>query len=616
MAEVFFPHESQRPIQTELVNDIVQAIKTKTPIIAHAPTGLGKTAAALAPAVAAAVENNLTVFFLTSRHTQHELVVSTIKKIKQKFNLPILATSVIGKKWMCAQQGTSAMMTNEFMEYCKHLREHEECEYFTNARKLSTPHKVVFEQLQKQSPMSTEELVNTCSEEKLCPYEMSIRLARQATVIVSDYFYLFSPTVKETFLSKTDKQLDKSIVVIDEGHNLPDRIRDMMTSQLSNMQIARAIKEAKKYGLDETIGLLVELQDGLNTLSKSLANTQETLVKKEQFLNELTKSRDYEELVAILEFSAEVVYEHQPHSTISALLKFLHSWNSPDEGFARIIKRTDPLITLFNKCLDPALIAKDVVLRAHSTVLMSGTLSPTPMFRDLLGFPEKTILREYPCPFPSKNKLVLIVPETTTKYTERSEKQFESIGRHVAAMLNSTPGSSAVFFPSYYLRDAAYKTIEPLVSKTFFVEQPNMTKEEKQQMIDKFRNYKKAVLLCAASGSFGEGIDLPGLLDSVIIVGLPLDRPDLETQQLIAYYDNKFGKGWDYGYILPALTKTFQNAGRCIRTETDRGVIVFLDERYIQSRYRKCFPADWDVVTTKNYAEQMRAFFADKSINK
>ncbi|MBI4016551.1 MAG: ATP-dependent DNA helicase [Candidatus Aenigmarchaeota archaeon] len=607
--EVLFPHDSPRPIQNELIRDIAAAIKTKTPLVVHAPTGLGKTAAALGPAVAAALQNNLTVFFLTSRHTQHELVNLTVKKIKQKFNLSLLAASIIGKKWMCAQQGAATMLNHDFTEYCKNLREHDQCEYFTNAHKLSTSSKVVLEQLQKQSPLSAEHLVASCSNEKLCPYEMSLKIAKQATVIITDYFYLFAPVIREKFMSKIDKQLETSIIIVDEGHNLPSRIRDMMTSQLSNMQIARAIKEAKKYGLDETIVLLVDLQDALNKLSEPIFNTQEVLVSKEQFVKEITASRPYDELVAILEFSTEVVYEHQPHSSIAAILRFLQSWNCPDEGFARILKRLDPSITLFNKCMDPASVAQEVVQKARTTILMSGTLSPTLMFRDLLGFPAKTILQEYPSPFPSKNKLVLIVPETTTKYTARNDKQFENIGKHVASMLNSTPGSSAVFFPSYYLRDAVYKTIEPLVSKTFFVEQPNTAKEEKQQFIDKFKKYKQAVLLGAASGSFGEGVDLPGLLDSVIIVGLPLDKPDLETQQLIAYYDKKFSKGWEYGYILPALTKTFQNAGRCIRTETDRGVIVFLDERYIQPQYRKSFPADWNVSVTKNYAEQMKAFF-------
>ena len=98
---------------------------------------------------------------------------------------------------------------------------------------------------------------------------------------------------------------------------------------------------------------------------------------------------------------------------------------------------------------------------------------------------------------------------------------------------------------------------------------------------------------------------------AVIIVGLPLDKPDLETQQLIAYFDQKYKKGWDYGYILPAITKTMQNAGRCIRTETDRGVIVFLDERYAWPQYLKCFPSEWRLTITIQPKEKIRNFFRE-----
>jgi len=292
----------------------------------------------------------------------------------------------------------------------------------------------------------------------------------------------------------------------------------------------------------------------------------------------------------------------------------LEAWHGPDEGYARILSRSDPSITLFNKCLDPSALTQQVVQLAHSTIIMSGTLSPAQMFRDLLGFPASTVLREYPSPFPAGNRLVLIVPKTTTKYAARSDVQFCRIAQEVAGMVDCVPGSCAVFFPSYYLRDAVYRSLEPLVRRTFFLEQPNMTKEDKQAVIERFKKYKGAVLLGAAAGSFGEGIDMPGILDAVIIVGLPLDRPDLETQQLIAYYERKFGRGWDYGYILPALTKTFQNAGRCIRSESDRGVIVFLDERYVQPQYRRVFPADWNVMVTPEYQSHMKAFYASKNI--
>jgi DNA excision repair protein ERCC-2 len=131
-------------------------------------------------------------------------------------------------------------------------------------------------------------------------------------------------------------------------------------------------------------------------------------------------------------------------------------------------------------------------------------------------------------------------------------------------------------------------------------------------MLERFAGYSGtgAVLLGVASGSFGEGIDFPGdILKCVVVVGLPLQRPDLETKELIAYYDHKFGKGWDYAYVAPAFSKTLQNAGRCIRSETDKGIVVFLDERFTWPNYFKYFPPEGQIKITLDYEDKIKEFF-------
>jgi len=148
--------------------------------------------------------------------------------------------------------------------------------------------------------------------------------------------------------------------------------------------------------------------------------------------------------------------------------------------------------------------------------------------------------------------------------------------------------------------------------KTTLLEMSGMNKQEKQDMLDKFDEYKKTgcVLLGAVSGSFSEGIDLPGdLLKCVIVVGLPLHQPDLETKELINYYDKIFQKGWDYGYLFPAFNKCMQSAGRCIRTETDKGCVIYLDERYAWPMYKRCFPRDSKIYISKQYKEMIGQFF-------
>jgi DNA excision repair protein ERCC-2 len=152
------------------------------------------------------------------------------------------------------------------------------------------------------------------------------------------------------------------------------------------------------------------------------------------------------------------------------------------------------------------------------------------------------------------------------------------------------------------------------LKKTVILENSEMTRDERFEVIEKFKSYHKtgSLLLGVQSGSFSEGIDLPGdYLKSVIVVGLPLQKPNIETRQLINYLDIKFGKGWDYGYVFPAFSRILQSAGRCIRSEKDRGVIVFLDERYAWPNYVKCFPPDWELDITHEYLEKIEKFYSE-----
>lgn len=235
------------------------------------------------------------------------------------------------------------------------------------------------------------------------------------------------------------------------------------------------------------------------------------------------------------------------------------------------------------------------------------------MYADLLGVnKEKAITIEYQNPFPQENRLNIVLPETSTKYQSRNPMMFQSIGKKCTDITNEIPGNSIIFFPSYKVLEDTYLYIRESSTKTLFLEDRQLSKEQRGDLLERFKEYKDtgAILLAVAGGSFAEGIDLPGdLLKAVIVVGLPLARPDLETQELINYYDKRFGKGWDYGYTIPAIIKTLQSAGRCIRSETDRGIVVFMDERYIWQNYKKCFSPDMNIHIEKNPLPLIKEFF-------
>lgn len=617
-----FPYERIRPVQEELLNLIQDTIKNKKNLIVHAPTGLGKTVAALAPALAFSINKDMTIFFLTSRHTQHKLAIDTLIHIKKKHNLNFSAVDLIGKQSMCVQEHVHELYANEFNEYCKAVREKDECEFYENTKtktgKLQVKAKKVLEELQEITPTHSEQIIDICKKEKLCPYEITTELSKKAKVIVADYYYIFHPTISDKFFSKTGKKLEDSIIIIDEGHNLPARLRNLFTHKLSSFILDRAIKEAKKFNKSGIVPKLKEIDFLTKRLSENLKENQtEKLLEKKDFTEEVKQiDDDYDGFIADLESEADEIRKQQRSSYIGSIASFLNGWQGPDKGFARIIAAQDykdkKNILLSYRCLDPSLSSTVVFEHSYSAIIMSGTLTPTNMYSDLLGFPKnRTIQKEFGNPFPKKNKLTMIVPETTTKFTQRDESQFKEIARICSNITNLVEGNSAIFFPSYHLLEDINKYFSELSKKRIIRETPGLSKEGKYDLLEEFSNESKnngAVLLGVTSGSFGEGVDFPNnLLKCVVVVGIPLQKPDLETNELIKYYDNKFSNGWDYGYLYPAILKSMQNAGRCIRSETDKGVIVFLDKRYAWPNYKRCFSDD--VIVTNNYLERIKEFF-------
>jgi len=619
---MLFPHDKERPIQKAFLMQAYGAISSRQNLIVHAPTGIGKTTV-LAPALAHARNKKLTIFFLTSRHTQHKIALETLHKIRSKYGLNFGAIDIIGKKWMCAVKGVETLSSSEFSEYCRDMRDKDRCKFYKNVRtkgKLSKIAKHITNELYNNDPISVEGLVRMCAGAGLCPYEVACAAAQKAEVIIADYNHLLNKNIRDPLLAKMGKCLNRSIVIIDEAHNLPQRARELMTFNLSTATLEMAFREARQ--INEVMAEDIDAIKGvISELAKRIPiDLQEMLVLKNEFYDSVEKIGGYEELAGNFRFMEDQVLEHRRRSYVGSVANFMEGWLGPEDGFVRIISRGfdrkgKPYAVLSYKCLDPSFAAADLTNRSYCTIAMSGTLTPVEMYRDLFSFEKKrTITVEYGNPFPKRNSLILVVPKTTTRYTVRGKSMYDLISRELLKILESVPGNAAVFFPSYSIRDKIYEIIADKLTKTIFLEQSSLSKVEKEGMIDSFKSYKDtgAVLFGASSGSMGEGIDLPGdLLKAVVVVGLPLAKPDLETQELIKYYERRYGRGWDYGYVFPAIVKTMQNAGRCIRSEKDRGVIVFLDERYAWKNYLKCFPSEWDMRITKTPENEIERFFRE-----
>lgn len=615
-ASAYFPHEQVREGQDELIQLISRAITARKPAILHAPTGLGKTAAALSAALEHAMRDDLTIIFVTPRHTQHKIVLDTIWQITRRHAIKLPVADIIGKKWFCLQPAVSKLRSKQFAEYCKAMREDKACEYYEHLRKdeqLSPDLRIALAELEGSGPASSEEIIRVSREHRLCPYEVGLLLAKRARIIVTDYFYLFNPTIRKSFLNKLAKEPEKIVLIVDEAHNLPSRVKDLATESISTRSIMRAINEARKHEQEEIELHLVKLGAALERLAQDVED--ERYIGREQFIEEVERIAPYTALVEELTTLGDRIREEQQQSSIGAVALFLSAWRGGDEGYARILHLhthgAERIIRLTYRCLDPAIITRETINACASTILMSGTLTPTSMYVNILGA-EDAIEGSFTSPFPNKNRLNLIIPKTSTRFSTRSEAQYREIAKIVNEVIDAVPGNVAAFLPSYQLLNEIYRHLASASSKTLFVERTQMSKQERLEMLERFKGYRQAgaALLGVITGSFGEGIDLPGdLLRGVVIVGLPLQRPDLETKALIEYYNEKFSKGWEYGYVIPAFNRALQSAGRCIRSEKDRGVIIFCDERYAWQNYAKYFPPDWEIKTTLLYAKRIAEFF-------
>jgi len=616
--EQFFPYKQVRDSQDQLITDIQTTIKEQKILIAHAPTGLGKTVSVLSVALPKALEKKKTIFFLTNRHTQHQIAISTLKEIEEKSGKKISVADIIGKRWMCNQE-IAGLFGTDFNEFCKSVVEKGECEFYENVyqkKKLTIPAEKLILELKDQGPLQNEELINLCRVEKMCSYEMVMNLAKKAEVIIGDYYYIFNPFVQKTFFKKLDLEMENVILVVDEGHNLPGRIAEMLTQHLTSNMIKNSIMEAKKFSYKGVINWLQELNKVLNQIATFPENerVREKLVGKETFLSKVKSFVDYDQFINELELAAEEIRKKQRKSYLGGVANFLIQWQGEDKGFTRIIsERTSKyglMTTLSYICLDAALVSKDIFEKVHSAIIMSGTLKPTFMYKDVLGIStEKGVQKEYASPFPLENKLNLIVPQTTTKYNLRGETMYRKIAEKCSEMNKLIPGNVALFFPSYHLRDQIAEFISS--DKKLFWEKSDMNKEEKELFLESFKAEKEkgGVLLAVTGANFAEGIDFPGdLLNGVIVVGLPLAHPDLKTKEIIKYYEDKFARGWDYGYLYPAMNKCFQSAGRCIRSEKDKGAVIYLDERFTWQNYFCCFPREGLIVSNK-YEQLLKEFF-------
>ncbi|MFO8051766.1 MAG: ATP-dependent DNA helicase [Thermoplasmatota archaeon] len=599
-APEMFPFKKVREGQLQFMEDVKKTVDGGGFLIASVPTGIGKTAASLSPAVRHALEEGKLLLFMTSKQSQHKIAVETLRSLSVRTGRSIRVVDVISKQSMCPRE-ISRMPHSTFGYLCKQQAKDGTCDLFR-----PPPRHVIEEIL--DDIHDVEGIKDIARKARICPHRAALEAAKKAHVLICDFNYLFSD-LSDAVLSSLGRDLSEIILIVDEAHNLPDRIRSNQSEELP----VRVIEEARDMvsGQKHLRMYLGQLRDMIIEQAKKRMNDEsEVELDKREFVSEIRALFqgsidgyfDLEGFIDMLEEYSKkrkLPEDEDPILAVSDFLRRMLSMKSSHILYFTIPKgRSIESLRLAFRNLDPGEISGPVFKACSSAVLMSGTLSPPSMFGDILGMSRKRrVEREYPSPFPTRNKLVLLDETVSTAYKKRNQKMYRSMGERIVSLAGCFPGNIAVFFPSYSL---LYDVKEFLwgCPKRVIEEERSMSRSDKESLIQdlqRSRDSGGAVLLGVMGGSLSEGVDYrDNLLSGVIVVGLPLAPPSLEVKALRNYFRNKFGfkLGDDYSYNFPAMNKILQAAGRSIRSETDRAVVVLMEERLKQNRYLKFLPED------------------------
>jgi DNA excision repair protein ERCC-2 len=615
-----FPHKRVRKGQLRFLDDVHSAVSEGGLLVAHAPTGIGKTASALVPAIQHALDEGRLVMFLTPKQSQHRIAIETLRSMNARSGEGIRVVDVIAKQAMCPRVD-SGMHHAAFHEFCRNQVRMGKCGLYRR------PNKAVVKAIQSKI-MHVHELRRMAKRAGVCPHRAALDAATGANVMVCDYNYVFVPELAEAIVNRMERGWEDIVLVVDEAHNLPDRAREAASGTLTQYLLERAAEELKG-GSGHLRKVILDLNVRLDDLSTRMPKGEEMVIEPgplveavEAALASSLEPMGYDDLVEHLketgrDLSSE---EELAGSAVTEVAAFLEGFPQGTETVLRTLS-VDGGPRLNYRLLDPSVITRERFDSVHAAVLMSGTLWPVRMYADLLGLDASRVRHgEYRSPFPPGNRLVLVTPGLTTKYTARGPEMYARIAGAVSDVVRSTPGNVAVFAPSYALLGSIRGPLEgggrkAMGGKELLMEERGMGKRDREALTDKLEDLKTGrggVLMGVQGGSLSEGVDYIGnLLSAVVVVGLPLAPPSKEVDALVTYFDGKFGKGRgeEYGYVNPAMNRVVQAAGRLIRTEKDRGVVVLMDERFLHRRYLGTFPPDWTPEAADDLGVQIEEFF-------
>lgn len=619
-ASVPFPYSKLREGQEIMIRECYRAMKRGERLFAEAPTGTGKTVSALYPAVRA-LGNKVAdkIFYLTAKSsTRREAYRAAEKLFEGGAHLRTLVITAKDQVCLCG-----AKITGARGNLCNSM----ECDfadgYYTRSQNA------IFELLSRQYGFTRQIIREVALKYRVCPYELTLDLSEYCDIIICDYNYVFDPMVYFKRYFSDSAPEGKYIFLLDEAHNLADRARNMYSAELRRSdfeKIYSVISQGEKElnSAFEKIILTLRAQRKLcrdNILKDADGEERGFYMNSEIPRGVMDRLEEFKTVVEgwIKKNEADPLVVD-----LEELLGTVHRFLAVGEYFDdRFLYYTeilggDTLIKIY--CLDTSHIMNILQNRAVSSVLFSATMRPADYFVYLLGGGKNSFSLSLPSPFDEKNLLVTVADYLSVRYEDR-KKNVKRYVSAIAASVYSKHGNYIVYFPSYDMLDAVCAAFsEKYPDITLIKQKKNMTQKEKEEFIDSFKADENRLRIgfCVLGGSFSEGVDLPGSrLIGTVIFGVGLPGISNENNIIRDYFETRNGCGYDYAYTFPGMNNVLQAAGRVIRRDEDRGVVVLVDDRYGEEKYKRLFPEHWKNINyarnASSLAETVKKFWDSRS---
>ena len=589
-----FPY---REGQRDLVVSVYRTILRKKKLFIQAPTGVGKTMATVFPAVRAVGEGlGEKIFYLTAKTITRTVAEQAFSLLKEK-GLLYKTITLTAKEKICFCEEAECNP-----DACPYAKGH-----------FDRVNDAVFDLITHSGDWSREVLEEQAKKHMVCPFEMSLDVSNWADAVICDYNYAFDPQAHlKRFFSESGK--GEYLFLIDEAHNLVERGREMYSASLYKEDLLEVRKLVKAEdpklakGLSECNQQFLELKREcehyqiLKSVSHIALKLMNVLSKLEDYLEEC---KDAEKKKRVLDF-------------YFAVRSFLNIHDIMDENyviFSEMMEDGRFQIKLF--CVNPAVNLQNYLEQGNSTIFFSATLLPVHYYKKLLSVEKDDYAVYAHSSFPQENKFLFIGTDVSTRYTRRGESTYQRFARYIAVMAEQKKGNYMAFFPSYrFLEEVHTCFLECVDHEVDSICQVSyMDEEQREEFLEEFEQEreKSLVAFCVMGGIFSEGIDLTDdKLIGAVIAGTGLPQVCTEREILKQYFNVADMDGFDYAYLYPGMNKVLQSAGRVIRTESDRGVILLLDDRFREMRYREVFPREWQqyqLGSVKNLEQEIRTFW-------